>query len=109
VKGIIAASSAVLCSRFHGCISALSNGIACLSTSWSHKYERLHEDYQAQDFLLAPGVSREALEALIDKSLDTDSAAHQVIKQQALLFKAQTEQLWQQVKLIIDQRAERVS
>jgi colanic acid/amylovoran biosynthesis protein len=109
VKGIIAASSAVLCSRFHGCISALSNGIACISTSWSHKYERLHEDYQAEAFLLPPSVSKQELEALIDKSLDTDSEAHHIIKQQAATFKLQTEQLWQRVKQIVDQRASHIA
>ncbi|WP_088881409.1 polysaccharide pyruvyl transferase family protein [Vibrio rotiferianus] len=105
VKGIIAASSAVLCSRFHGCISALSNGIACISTSWSHKYERLHEDYQAEAFLLSPDVTPEQLEALIDKSLDVESEAHNVIKDRAAQFKQETEVLWSKVKQIIDARA----
>lgn len=109
VKGIIATSSAVLCSRFHGCISALSNGIACLSTSWSHKYERLHEGYKAQEFLLKADVSESELEELIDKSLDYGSEAHEIIQQQAVLFKVETEQLWLKVKAIIDDRAKKVS
>jgi|TARA_B110000211_G_scaffold231874_1_gene294348 colanic acid/amylovoran biosynthesis protein len=102
VKGIIAASSAVLCSRYHGCISALSNGIACISTSWSHKYEHLHQDYQAEDFLLPANLSSAELETLINKSLDSDSAAHKLIQHQARLFKEETESLWLDVKAIID-------
>lgn len=102
VKGIIAASSAVLCSRFHGCISALSNGIACISTSWSHKYEHLHQGYKAEEFLLPAKVSKDELEHLIDKSLIVDSKAHKLIQQQALLFKQETEVLWAEVKAIID-------
>jgi colanic acid/amylovoran biosynthesis protein len=105
VKGIISACDAVFCSRFHGCISALSNNIACISTSWSHKYERLHEDYQAQELLLEPGTDRQSLEKLIELSLDKENELHQKIAAQALLFKDQTEELWLEVKSIIDKVA----
>ncbi len=103
VKGIISASHAVLCSRFHGCVSALSNGIACLSTSWSHKYERLYDDYQASSLLLKPDVSRVELQDIIQLSLATDNDLHRQIKTNALHYKQQTETLWLQVKEIIDQ------
>jgi len=102
VKGIISASSAVLCSRFHGCISALSNGIACIATSWSHKYERLYEDYQASELLLQPGADKSSIAELIACSLDVNSELHQRITTQSTQFKAQTEQLWQEVKSVID-------
>lgn len=103
VKGIIVASSAVLCSRFHGCVSALSNGIACLSTSWSHKYERLHEDYQANELLLDPNISKTELAELIKTSLEVDSPLHKDIAKNAKAYKLQTEELWLRVKKIIDQ------
>ncbi|QFU23439.1 polysaccharide pyruvyl transferase family protein [Shewanella eurypsychrophilus] len=102
VKGIIAASTAVFCSRFHGCISALSNGIACISTSWSHKYERLHENYTATELLLAPEATEAQLDALIDTSLDKNNELHKQINIKAAEFKLETEKLWQEVKAIID-------
>ena len=108
VKGIIASSDAVLSSRFHGCISALSNGIACLSTSWSHKYERLHEGYQAEEFLLQPDISESELNTLIDKSLDNNSSAHEAIKKNGAVFKQETELLWQKVTGIIDARSQQL-
>lgn len=97
VKGIIASCKAVLCSRFHGCVSALSNNVACLGTSWSHKYERLYDGYQANDLLLMPDISKEELSKVIIRTLDNTDKIHQHIKENAIRFKAETEQLWQAV------------
>ncbi|GGA98951.1 polysaccharide pyruvyl transferase family protein [Agarivorans gilvus] len=102
VKSIIASSKAVLCSRYHGCISALSNGIACLSTSWSHKYESLYEDYLAKKLLISPDISKPQLEALIELSLNVDSSLHEDIKLKAEQYKKETEQLWLEVKRVVD-------
>lgn len=97
VKGIIAISKAVLCSRFHGCISALSNNVACLGTSWSHKYERLYDDYDASSLLIPADVNSEQLLNIINISLDETHNIHQSIKVNATQYKEQTEQLWRTV------------
>lgn len=95
VKGWIASSTLVVCSRFHGCVSALSSGIPCLGTSWSHKYEALFSEYQQADCLLQPDVDAVQLQALF---LRATALANTEQAQAAIhYYQSQSKQLWQQV------------
>jgi colanic acid/amylovoran biosynthesis protein len=102
VKGIIGASEAVLCSRYHGCISAMSQGIACIGTSWSHKYEALYEEYSASVLLLKPETTGQQLRNLIDLSLERDSELQSSISSRALVLKADSASMWRVFKDTVD-------
>lgn len=95
VKGIIGASKAVLCSRFHGCVSALSQGVPCLGTSWSHKYERLFDEYGQAEFLLSADINQEQLTERMQHAINSAKSAEYAVKR-ALLAR-QSEQMWLQV------------
>jgi colanic acid/amylovoran biosynthesis protein len=101
VKGIIGVCEAVFSSRFHGCISAMSQGIACVGTSWSHKYVELYDQYAASSLLLQPENTYEDLKRIIDLSLDKDSKLHGRIANQAMILKSDSLSMWQRFHVIV--------
>jgi polysaccharide pyruvyl transferase WcaK-like protein len=102
VKGIIQASKLSICSRYHGCISALSSGKACIGTSWSHKYERLYEEYGALELLVKPGMTHQELTDVFIMALDDKSIVNAGIAVNSDAFKLETEGLWGVIKSIVD-------
>ncbi|GIU51350.1 hypothetical protein TUM4438_40650 [Shewanella sairae] len=99
VKGIIGASKAVICSRFHGCVSALSQGIPCLGTSWSHKYERLYEEYMQADCLISPDISTEQLKNGLVAAIETVNAPEKVEARET--YKLQSKAMWEKTSQVI--------
>ena len=61
-KALVAGATLAIASRYHACICALSSGVPCLGTSWSHKYEALYVDYDVPELLCAPMSVRMSLQ-----------------------------------------------
>ena len=82
IKGIIGVSDGVVSSRFHGLVSALSQGIPALSTGWSHKYRMLLEDYGFPEGLLSVNADLMEIHSIID--FITSDAGKQKLRKQFL-------------------------
>mgnify|MGYP002626660828 FL=1 len=68
-KGVVADSYLVISSRYHGIANALSSGVPCLATSWSHKYKKLLDEFGQGDCLIDLGNKKDCL-AKVDRLLE---------------------------------------
>ncbi|QNL51597.1 polysaccharide pyruvyl transferase family protein [Olivibacter sp. SDN3] len=102
LKGIIGAVHGVVTSRFHGLVSALSQGVPSLATSWSHKYEMLLADYAYSEALVKPPY--QDLEQKIDLLLDEDKHAsiRAKLREKASIEKEKSVEMWEQVFKVVD-------
>lgn len=99
IKEIIGGSKAVIGSRFHGLVSALSQGVPALATGWSHKYEMLFSDYGLSDSVLDVAVSEPELYRLIGDLLDHERhiKTSDQLRAKSTELKALTETMWREV------------
>ena len=99
IKGILGVSSGTVGSRFHGLVSALSQGTPALATGWSHKYKMLFEDYGFEDGLLNVNMSIDELHRKMDLLFDvtTKKKIVNMLKENSKNLKQQTQKMWEKV------------
>lgn len=105
IKGILGKSRAVVGSRFHALVSALSQGVPAVATGWSHKYTELFEDYGFPEGVLSMDDARQA-EVMIDRIVEADSgrAISARLLEHSVRLKARSEEMWSAVVAVIDGR-----
>lgn len=106
IKGIITSASAVFCSRYHGCVSALSSGIPCIGTSWSHKYDALYQDYDVLNFLLDADADEAHVQRVIDDSLNLTDEAKRLLFHRVETRKSDSLKMWREVNLLLTNYSE---
>jgi Uncharacterized conserved protein len=104
IKGILGSCDAMIGSRFHGLVSALSQGVPSLATGWSHKYIRLLEDYNFKEGVVSVLDRDEKLYSKIDLLLQPEicEPLKQQLMEKSEQLKQQSEEMWDLVFAEID-------
>nr|WP_306173805.1 polysaccharide pyruvyl transferase family protein [Pseudoalteromonas shioyasakiensis] len=97
VKAIIANAKLVFSSRFHGCVSSLSQGVPCIATGWSHKYTELFNEYNVGKYLLSPEVADESLFQILDNLIDEEEHLRSELSFKSQYFKKLTHNMWKDI------------
>ncbi len=105
IKGIISTCDAMIGSRFHGLVNALSQGVPVIATGWSHKYAMLLEDYSFPKGLLSVNSSKVETEEVLSMILD-DNLRKSVkinIEESGTIQKKLVDNMWQEIYTILDE------
>lgn len=106
IKGILGLSYAVVASRYHALVSALSQGVPAVATGWSHKYTELFEDYGFPEGVLSIDDEAGRIDAMMDRLVDAEANKEitaQLLQSSARL-KSLSEEMWATVHSVIDGR-----
>ena len=106
IKGILGLSYAVVASRYHALVSALSQGVPAVATGWSHKYTELFEDYGFPEGVLSIDDEAGRIDAMMDRLIDAEAnkeISAQLLQSSARL-KSLSEEMWATVQSVIDGR-----
>jgi len=95
IKKVLKESVFCVSSRFHGCVSSLSQGVPALATSWSHKYEELYRSYQCEDFILDIGISETQLLKQVESVILNREQHCTKLLQLSQVHKNQCRAMWQ--------------
>jgi colanic acid/amylovoran biosynthesis protein len=100
IKGILGACSATVGSRFHGIVSALSQGTPTLATGWSHKYEMLFDDYEFQEGLISSNSSVEEIKDKMDLLINSERRIEilKLLNKNSERLKVETENTWLKIQ-----------
>ncbi|MFC3033078.1 polysaccharide pyruvyl transferase family protein [Pseudoalteromonas fenneropenaei] len=102
VKVLLGQCHAVVSSRYHGCVSALTQGVPCLATSWSHKYEKLFEEYKLQENIVNFLNPIRETESKLGSFLDTLEKQSKIALIESKRVKEENKIMWSKVFQLVN-------
>ncbi len=96
VKAFIGQAELAISSRFHGAINALSQGVPCIATSWSHKYHAMMTDFGMADYCIEQ-LSALTLTQKITELQAKRAQIQPMLADNAAALKAKNQQMWQRL------------
>ena len=98
IKAELGRSRLVIASRFHALVSALTQGVPAIATSWSHKYEMLFEDYGCPELVLSVSATEEQVRAAVERTLGSGRLEiERVLEERGTIVRESVERMWQEV------------
>jgi colanic acid/amylovoran biosynthesis protein len=99
IKSVIAGAQAVLSSRFHGLVAALSSGVPAMAIGWAHKYQTLLEDFATPDMWHGQDHDTDQLIALLDRACDATQRTQLVdhLKQSKAAMAVEHQRMWRYI------------
>jgi len=99
IKGILGACAGTIGSRFHGLVSALSQGVPSLATGWSHKYRMLFHDYGFDEGLMDVMGNDDEIHKKVDLITAPDSRKkiQSILNAKSNELKTLSEKMWAKV------------
>ena len=104
VKHMIGESAVCVSSRFHGCVSGLSQGVPTLATSWSHKYEQLYAYYQKPELVIDLSQDISDVQDKLTHVLDNFTMYASDLTTSSIHHKQAIEQMWKTVFSVINEQ-----
>ena len=103
IKGILGACRAVVASRFHALVSALSQGVPSVATGWSHKYAELFSDYGFPEGVMSTDDGEERIEEMMARITDATTAGDiaATLQRESARLKERSREMWSAVEDVI--------
>ncbi|MDX3773494.1 polysaccharide pyruvyl transferase family protein [Chromatiaceae bacterium AAb-1] len=96
VKAFIGNAQLAISSRFHGAVNALSQGVPCIATSWSHKYHAMMTDFGMGDYCVEK-LSSDSLLTSLQQLLENKTTLAKQVSHNAAELKQKNAAMWQRL------------